>query len=79
MQNISNADLANVLGGAGSPLNCTTDNPLGQAPKAPQQFMESSHAGPSASQRVIQGTDTNMTRGMGMLNDGRPSMPSASE
>jgi hypothetical protein len=79
MHNISNADLANVLGGAGSPLNCTMDNPLGQAAKAPQQFMETSNAGPSANQRVLDSTNTLTTRGMGMLNDGRPSMPSASE
>jgi hypothetical protein len=55
------------------------DNPLGQAAKAPQQFMETSNAGPSANQRVLDSTNTLTTRGMGMLNDGRPSMPSASE
>ncbi|MEO8549816.1 MAG: hypothetical protein ABI678_07575 [Kofleriaceae bacterium] len=71
MHNISKADLANVLGGAGSPLNCTVDNPQG---KAPQQFMESARPSSGASEGGIAPTLT--TRGMGMLNDGRPSMPS---
>jgi hypothetical protein len=71
MTNISNVDLALVIGGAGEAL-CTPDNPQG---KAPQQYMETSHAGPSTNDRVMNATNTLTSRGMSMLNDGRPSMP----
>jgi hypothetical protein len=72
MQTLSNDDLCAVLGGAGAPLTCTADNPTG---KPPQQYMETSHAGPSTNQRVMDATNTLTSRGMSMLNDGRPSMP----
>ena len=73
MTNLSNLDLARVIGGAGTgDALCTPDNPQG---KAPQQFMETSHAGPSTNDRVMNATNTLTSRGMSMLNDGRPSMP----
>jgi hypothetical protein len=73
MTNISNLDLALVIGGAGdSAALCTPDNPQG---KPPQQYMETSHAGPSTNDRVMNATNTLTSRGMSMLNDGRPSMP----
>lgn len=72
MTKLSNIDLAKVLGGAGSPLACTTDNPQG---KAPQQYMEPSHAGPSTNERVMDATKTGLSRAMSMVNDGRPTMP----
>lgn len=79
MTNLSNLDLARVIGGAGTgDALCTPDNPQGQAPQAPkppQQFMESSHAGPSANDRVMNSTNTMTSRGMSMFNDNRPSMP----
>ena len=71
MTNISNFDLAFVIGGADA-AQCTPDNPQGQAP---QQYMETSHAGPSTNDRVMNATNTLTSRGMSMLNDGRPSMP----
>jgi hypothetical protein len=76
MQNISNDDLLSVSGGAGLGGLCTTGNPLGQAPKAPQQSFENSHSGPSANDRIMSSTNTLTSRGSSMLGDGRPSMPS---
>ena len=73
MTNLSNDDLALVIGGANAnPALCTPDNPQG---KPPQQYMETSHAGPSTNDRIMNATNTLTSRGMSMLNDGRPSMP----
>ena len=73
MQDISNDDLLSVIGGAGSAAVCTPGNPQG---KPAQQFLETSHAGPSKSDSIKDATNTMTSRGMSMLNDGRPSMPS---
>ena len=72
------AELALVTGGADGPTttpppNCTPDNPTGQ--RQPTQFLENNHSGPSMNDRIMNGTNTLMSRGMSMLNDGRPSMP----
>jgi len=72
MTTLSSCDLSLVTGGA-DPRTCTVDNPSGQF--RPTQFIERSHAGPSTSERVRNGTNTLMSRGMSMLNDGRPTMP----
>ncbi|HEV7558788.1 MAG TPA: hypothetical protein VGO00_25125, partial [Kofleriaceae bacterium] len=60
-------------GGDGGGAVCTTGNPSGAA--QPKQFFENSHAGPSTNDRVMNSTNTLTSRGMSMLNDGRPSMP----
>ena len=79
---ITDLDLSHVTGGAddggggdGGGAVCTTSNPSGAAPQQPKQFFENSHAGPSTNDSVMNGTNTLMSRGMSMLNDGRPSMP----
>jgi hypothetical protein len=46
-----------------------------QRPQRPQQYFENNHSGPSTNDRIMNGTNTLMSRGMSMLNDGRPSMP----
>jgi hypothetical protein len=78
MTNLTDTELARVTGGAGTtnPLVCTPANPSG-VPKqpAPTQFLENSHAGPSMNDRIMNATNTLTSRGMSMLNDGRPSMP----
>jgi hypothetical protein len=72
MLKLSLEDLALVVGGAGTPQLCTPSNPQG---KAPQQYMETSHAGPSMNQRVMDATNTGLSRAMSMVNDGRPTLP----
>jgi len=74
---ITDLDLSLVTGGAddGGGAVCTTGNPSGAAPAKPQQSFENSHAGPSTNDRVMNATNTLTSRGMSMLNDGRPSMP----
>ena len=72
MTNLSNADLANVHGGADSSRMCTPDNPQG---KPPQQYAETSHAGPSMNERVKEATNTGLSRAMSMVNEGRPTLP----
>jgi hypothetical protein len=75
---ITDLDLSHVTGGAddgGGGAVCTTANPSGAAPPQPKQFFENSHAGPSTNDSVMNSTNTLMSRGMSMLNDGRPSMP----
>lgn len=73
MQDISNGDLLSVIGGAGAGAVCTPGNPQG---KPAQQSLETSHAGPSMNDSIKDATNTMTSRGMSMLNDGRPSMPS---
>jgi hypothetical protein len=76
MQIISMSELTHVTGGANkNPAVCTTNNPSGRAPAAPQQSFENNHSGPSANDRVMNATNTMMSRGMSMFNDGRASMP----
>ncbi len=75
MQSISLTELTHVTGGANKTPVCTTNNPSGRAPAAPQQSFERNHSGPSANERVMNGTNTMMSRGMSMFNDGRASMP----
>jgi len=80
---ITDLELSHVTGGAddgggggdGGGAVCTTGNPSGAAPAQPKQFFENSHAGPSTNDRVMNATNTLTSRGMSMLNDGRPSMP----
>ena len=74
MTTLSLADLVHVTGGADPKAAvCTPANPTGA--KQPTQFLERDHSGPSTNDRVMNGTNTLMSRGMSMLNDGRPSMP----
>ena len=78
MTNLTSEQLALVTGGAddgGAAAVCTPANPSGAAPQRPQQYFENNHSGPSANDRIMNGTNTLMSRGMSMLNDGRPSMP----
>jgi len=66
------SDLARICGGADAPAKvCTPGNPTGAS--QPTQFIERDHSGPS--NNVMDKTNTLMSRGMSMLNDGRPSMP----
>jgi hypothetical protein len=74
MTNIPLTELALVTGGASNQAACTPANPTGQ--RQPTQFWENNHSGPSTNDRVMNSTNTLMSRGMSMLNDGRPSMPS---
>ena len=69
-------DLALVTGGAPAtnPKVCTTANPSGKPPQS-SAVWENNHSGPSTNDRVMNGTNTLMSRGMSMFNDGRPSMP----
>ncbi len=77
MTNLSLEQLALVTGGVddGAGAVCTPDNPTGAPAAKPQQYFENNHSGPSTNDRVMNGTNTLMSRGMSMLNDGRPSMP----
>ena len=67
-------DLALVTGGAPDAQKCTFANPSGKPQST--QVWENNHSGPSTNDRIMNGTNTLMSRGMSMLNDGRPSMPS---
>jgi hypothetical protein len=75
MTTLSLVDLVHVTGGAetSGAAVCTPANPSGA--KQPTQFLERDRSGPSTNDRVMNGTNTLMSRGMSMLNDGRPSMP----